>query len=58
MGKKERKQIFPYSYMIFIKLIRIVEKHKELEPIYWKKKKVYKTESNDKLTPMSTKQSD
>lgn len=44
--------------MIFIKLIRIVENHKDLEPIYWKKKKVYKTESNDKLAPMSTKQSD
>lgn len=44
--------------MIFIKLIRIVENHKDLEPIYWKKKKVYETESNDKLAPMSTKQSD
>lgn len=25
--------------MIFIKLIRIIEKHKELEPVFWKKRK-------------------
>ena len=42
--------------MIFIKLIRKIEKHKELELIFWKKREyVYRAESNDKLLLMSTK---
>jgi len=38
-SKVEIKQSFPYSYMSLIKLIRIVEKHKELVPLCWKKSK-------------------